>query len=127
MDCIEKFKGMQDCFREHPDVYGGELEEEEEGEGAEEGGLVGGEGRDERGGDRMGVPGKGSEGKDVETGDISTQVAIAKEEAKSSRRTADTESQVPKTPLASAASGQEDKADAAARTKRAKAATTQVE
>ena len=22
MDCVEKFKGMQDCFREHPDIYG---------------------------------------------------------------------------------------------------------
>ena len=22
IDCVEKFKAMQDCFREHPDVYG---------------------------------------------------------------------------------------------------------
>lgn len=22
MECVEKFKTMQDCFREHPDVYG---------------------------------------------------------------------------------------------------------
>jgi intermembrane space import and assembly protein 40 len=22
MDCVDRFKGMQDCFREHPDVYG---------------------------------------------------------------------------------------------------------
>ena len=22
MDCVEKFKMMQDCFREHPDIYG---------------------------------------------------------------------------------------------------------
>ncbi|KAL8711902.1 MAG: hypothetical protein Q9220_003846 [cf. Caloplaca sp. 1 TL-2023] len=29
MDCIEHFKGMQDCFREFPEIYGGELEEEE--------------------------------------------------------------------------------------------------
>ncbi|KAF2502374.1 hypothetical protein BU16DRAFT_521112 [Lophium mytilinum] len=29
MDCIDKFKGMQDCFRAHPDIYGAELEEEE--------------------------------------------------------------------------------------------------
>lgn len=29
MDCIEKFKGMQDCFRLHPDVYGSELQEDE--------------------------------------------------------------------------------------------------
>lgn len=25
MDCIEQFKGMQDCFRKHPDVYGEEI------------------------------------------------------------------------------------------------------
>lgn len=29
IDCIDKFKGMQDCFREHPDVYGAELEDTE--------------------------------------------------------------------------------------------------
>ncbi|RDA84183.1 hypothetical protein CP532_3916 [Ophiocordyceps camponoti-leonardi (nom. inval.)] len=29
MDCIEKFQSMQDCFREHPDVYGAELEDDE--------------------------------------------------------------------------------------------------
>ncbi|KAL1869215.1 Oxidoreductase [Paecilomyces lecythidis] len=29
MDCIEKFKGMQDCFRQHPDVYGAELDDDE--------------------------------------------------------------------------------------------------
>ncbi|KAI9761993.1 MAG: Oxidoreductase [Candelina submexicana] len=32
MDCIEHFKTMQGCFREHPDIYGGELDEEEEGD-----------------------------------------------------------------------------------------------
>lgn len=40
VDCIENFKAMQDCFREHPDIYGAELEDEdaaltEEGEGVE--------------------------------------------------------------------------------------------
>ncbi|KAI9879846.1 MAG: Oxidoreductase [Pleopsidium flavum] len=30
MDCIDRFKGMQDCFREHPDVYGSELDDDEE-------------------------------------------------------------------------------------------------
>ena len=55
MDCIDKFKGMQACFAEHPDVYGGiegdddEMDEEGMGElgtaGAEgEGGRDGGEG-----------------------------------------------------------------------------------
>jgi len=34
MDCIDKFKGMQDCFRKFPEVYGAELEDIEEGEGA---------------------------------------------------------------------------------------------
>ncbi|KAL8678628.1 MAG: hypothetical protein Q9186_005018 [Xanthomendoza sp. 1 TL-2023] len=29
MDCIEHFKGMQDCFREYPDIYGGEAEDDE--------------------------------------------------------------------------------------------------
>ncbi|KAL8656074.1 MAG: hypothetical protein Q9226_002794 [Calogaya cf. arnoldii] len=29
MDCIEHFKGMQNCFRDYPDIYGGELEEDE--------------------------------------------------------------------------------------------------
>lgn len=29
MDCIEHFKTMQGCFGEYPDVYGGELEEDE--------------------------------------------------------------------------------------------------
>jgi hypothetical protein len=30
MDCIGRFKGMQDCFRAHPDVYGAELDGEDE-------------------------------------------------------------------------------------------------
>lgn len=34
MDCIEQFKGMQECFRRFPEVYGAELEDEgEDGEG----------------------------------------------------------------------------------------------
>ena len=32
LDCVEKFKGMQDCFREHPDVYKAELEDDENDE-----------------------------------------------------------------------------------------------
>ncbi|KAI8061084.1 P-loop containing nucleoside triphosphate hydrolase protein [Gongronella butleri] len=30
VDCVEKFKAMQDCFREHPDVYGDELDDDED-------------------------------------------------------------------------------------------------
>jgi len=29
VDCIEHFKAMQNCFREHPDIYGAELDDEE--------------------------------------------------------------------------------------------------
>ncbi|MCJ1282134.1 Oxidoreductase [Xylographa opegraphella] len=39
MDCIDRFKGMQECFRQHPDVYGGELDEDEDEEAA--GGIEG--------------------------------------------------------------------------------------
>lgn len=27
VDCIEHFKAMQDCFRDHPDIYGAELDD----------------------------------------------------------------------------------------------------
>ncbi|TVY48849.1 Mitochondrial intermembrane space import and assembly protein [Lachnellula occidentalis] len=30
VECIDKFKGMQDCFRLHPEMYGAELEDDEE-------------------------------------------------------------------------------------------------
>jgi len=30
MDCIDKFQNMQQCFQRHPDVYKGELEDDEE-------------------------------------------------------------------------------------------------
>ena len=30
MDCIDNFKKMQDCFREHPDVYAGELADDDD-------------------------------------------------------------------------------------------------
>ncbi|KAF7730392.1 Oxidoreductase [Apophysomyces ossiformis] len=32
VDCVEKFKEMQDCFRQHPDVYGDEIDDDEEEE-----------------------------------------------------------------------------------------------
>ncbi|KAG1898000.1 uncharacterized protein F5891DRAFT_929236, partial [Suillus fuscotomentosus] len=42
IDCVEKFKAMQTCFREHPDVYGEEImddddEEESQGQATPEG------------------------------------------------------------------------------------------
>ncbi|KAJ5317370.1 hypothetical protein PENANT_c034G05625 [Penicillium antarcticum] len=33
IDCIEKFKAMQDCFRKYPEVYGAELEDDDEPQG----------------------------------------------------------------------------------------------
>ncbi|EKD18298.1 CHCH domain-containing protein [Drepanopeziza brunnea f. sp. 'multigermtubi' MB_m1] len=30
VECIEKFKGMQDCFRKHPEEYGSEMEDDED-------------------------------------------------------------------------------------------------
>lgn len=30
MDCIDKFQGMQDCFRKYPEIYGSELADEDE-------------------------------------------------------------------------------------------------
>jgi len=35
IDCVEKFKAMQDCFRENPDVYGEEIMNDDEEEGDE--------------------------------------------------------------------------------------------
>ncbi|OMP82066.1 Mitochondrial intermembrane space import and assembly protein 40 [Diplodia seriata] len=36
MDCIDKFKGMQDCFRQYPEIYGEELDgDDEDGPAAE--------------------------------------------------------------------------------------------
>ncbi|KAM0261389.1 hypothetical protein ACHAQJ_002241 [Trichoderma viride] len=32
MDCIDKFQGMQECFRKYPEVYGSELEDDAEAE-----------------------------------------------------------------------------------------------
>ncbi|RUS25074.1 hypothetical protein BC938DRAFT_472665, partial [Jimgerdemannia flammicorona] len=30
VNCIEKFRGMQDCFRLYPDVYGNEIDDDDE-------------------------------------------------------------------------------------------------
>ncbi|KAG5927113.1 hypothetical protein E4U53_002923 [Claviceps sorghi] len=30
MDCIDKFQGMQDCFRKYPDIYGAEIADDED-------------------------------------------------------------------------------------------------
>ncbi|KAK3389885.1 hypothetical protein B0H63DRAFT_446043 [Podospora didyma] len=30
MDCIDKFQGMQDCFRQYPEIYGAEIADDDE-------------------------------------------------------------------------------------------------
>jgi intermembrane space import and assembly protein 40 len=34
MDCIDKFQQMQDCFRKYPEIYGAELQDDEEEDSA---------------------------------------------------------------------------------------------
>lgn len=34
MDCIEKFQGMQECFKKYPEIYGAELADDDDEEGA---------------------------------------------------------------------------------------------
>jgi intermembrane space import and assembly protein 40 len=34
MDCIDKFQHMQDCFRQYPEIYGAELQDDEEDDSA---------------------------------------------------------------------------------------------
>ncbi|KAJ1800492.1 Oxidoreductase [Coemansia sp. RSA 2599] len=42
MDCIDAFKAMQECFREHPEEYAAELaDDEDDGEGAVDAGSPG--------------------------------------------------------------------------------------
>ncbi|KAF9792659.1 hypothetical protein BJ322DRAFT_1030653 [Thelephora terrestris] len=36
IDCVEKFKAMQDCFREHPEVYAEELDDDDDPDAAAE-------------------------------------------------------------------------------------------
>lgn len=33
IDCVEKFKAMQDCFREHPELYGEEIADDDDDDG----------------------------------------------------------------------------------------------
>jgi intermembrane space import and assembly protein 40 len=49
IDCVENFKGMQDCFRKYPDHYKEELEDEDEFEKEEAGQASGGSDADGKG------------------------------------------------------------------------------
>ncbi|KAJ7251519.1 hypothetical protein B0H12DRAFT_1185343 [Mycena haematopus] len=35
INCVEKFQGMQNCFREHPDIYASEIADDDAAEEAE--------------------------------------------------------------------------------------------
>lgn len=32
VDCVDKFRDMQNCFRQHPDVYGDEIDDDDDDE-----------------------------------------------------------------------------------------------
>lgn len=80
MDCIEHFKGMQDCFRDHPDVYGAELEDDDDDDLYEEGEGLGsteeGEGKHEKSATEV-ARGDATEGGD-ESGIAQTRQGVAK-------------------------------------------------
>ncbi|KAI9172617.1 mitochondrial intermembrane space import and assembly protein [Paramyrothecium foliicola] len=40
MDCIDKFQGMQECFRKYPEIYGGELTDDDDETDAPEVGIA---------------------------------------------------------------------------------------
>ncbi|MCJ1444947.1 MAG: Oxidoreductase [Stictis urceolatum] len=94
MDCIDRFKGMQDCFREHPDVYGAELEDDEEEEMRireeevrkhEEGAKVAGAlPEDAPGVAAGGGISRGEEGGETVTAAVQRRAAEAKEQVKES-------------------------------------------
>ncbi|KAI7873910.1 hypothetical protein K492DRAFT_175001 [Lichtheimia hyalospora FSU 10163] len=37
VDCVDKFRDMQNCFRQHPDVYGDEIDDDDDEEEEEQG------------------------------------------------------------------------------------------
>lgn len=40
VECIDKFKNMQNCFRQYPDIYGAELDEESSDQDKAEEGII---------------------------------------------------------------------------------------
>lgn len=36
VDCVDKFRDMQNCFRQHPDVYGDEIDDDDEADDKKE-------------------------------------------------------------------------------------------
>ncbi|KAB5540279.1 mitochondrial intermembrane space import and assembly protein [Coniochaeta sp. 2T2.1] len=66
MDCIDKFQHMQDCFRKYPEIYGAELQDEDDEEGQGQG--------------QMAVGGEDGEGRDGRLGEVARDVKDKVEE-----------------------------------------------
>jgi intermembrane space import and assembly protein 40 len=95
IDCIDKFKGMQDCFREHPEIYGAELEDDEEApQGELEGQAIASPAQHE-GGEKVSKP-YGQDSKEVVNAKTE-RAAQAKEQVKrDSAPVSESETMVPK-------------------------------
>ena len=94
IDCIDKFKGMQDCFREHPEIYGSELEDDEEAplEGAQEGQAVA---APHEGGEKVSKP-YGQDSQEVVAGKNERASQAAEQVKRDSAPVSESESVVPK-------------------------------
>ncbi|KAM0709053.1 hypothetical protein Q7P35_003089 [Cladosporium inversicolor] len=102
IDCIDKFKGMQDCFREHPEIYGSELEDDEEQaplEGASEGQAIASPaqaaGSPHEGGEKASTP-YGQDSQEVVDGKTERAAKAAEQVKRDSKPVSESESMVPK-------------------------------
>lgn len=104
IDCIDKFKGMQDCFREHPDIYGSELEDDEveaplEGAQGQEGQAIASPaqaaGSPHEGGEKVSKP-YGQDSQEVVAGKTERAAQAAEQVKRDSKPVSESESMVPK-------------------------------
>lgn len=95
IDCIDKFKGMQDCFREHPEIYGSELEDDEQEaplDGAQEGQVAA---APHEGGEKVSKP-YGQDSQEVVAGKNERASQAAEQVKRDSAPVSESESMVPK-------------------------------
>ena len=103
IDCIDKFKGMQDCFREHPEIYGSELEDDEEqapleGQGQEGQAIASpaqAAGSPHEGGEKVSKP-YGQDSQEVVDGKTERAAKAAEQVKRDSKPVSESESMVPK-------------------------------
>lgn len=91
IDCIDKFKGMQDCFREHPDIYGAELEDTEEALPEGEAAV----GAPHEGGEKVSKP-YGQDSEEVVAGKNERASSAAQQVKRDSAPVSESETMVPK-------------------------------